>query len=331
MNKIGKKILVTGGCGYIGSHVARAFKQDNPTNEVTVIDQVERKHTLNGVDGWRIDDFASDSSLALMIDKEFDIIVHCAGTSLVGPSLLDPSTYWDNNVVKTKRMLDALKGLSKSPIIMFSSSASVYGEPERLPIPESHPKRPLSPYGNTKLTVEYMLDDYCKAYDMRAVIFRYFNAAGAMPDTFDLGQEKGATHIIAKVLEAQLAGSDFWINGINYNTPDRSCVRDYVHVWDIALAHVAAAKKYDLSEYSHNYYADRFNLGTGKGISNLQIVDYVRKNIGELSVTVDQRRAGDPSELIADPTKANEELDWYPKYSDLSTIINTAYRWYTRV
>ena len=324
-----KKILVTGGCGYIGSHVARAFKLADANNEVVIIDQVERPHTLVDIDQWRIDDFASEKSLNFIVNYEFDIIVHCAGTSLVGPSIKNPDVYWDNNVVKTKRLLDRLKDLINPPIIMFSSSASVYGEPEQLPIPESHSTHPLSPYGNTKLTIEYMLADYCRAYNMKSVVFRYFNAAGARSDTNDsLGQEPNATHIIARALESLVSSDKFTLYGSDYETPDGTCIRDYVHVWDIAQAHIRASEYCNRPENLNNYFSVIFNLGTGEGISNRQIIDYVQDTYGKINIISADRRSGDPERLIADPKKSNDQLNWIPKYSQLSTIIDSAYKWY---
>jgi UDP-glucose 4-epimerase len=332
VNITSKKILVTGGCGYIGSHIVRAFKQANPLNEVVVIDRVKRDHTLEYADGWFIDDFASSASLALIANKQFDVIVHCAGTSLVGPSVLDPADYWYNNVVKTVRMLDVLKELDNSTTIMFSSSASVYGEPQQLPIPETHKLGSINPYGNTKATVERLLRDYCIAYDMSSVCFRYFNAAGAAFDS-TLGQEPGATHIIARALEASINDSEFVLYGDDYDTPDGTCIRDYVHVEDIALAHVQAAD-FLLKTSSATYHSriNRvYNLGTGQGISNREILQYIKDQYGLLPVVTAPRRPGDPAELVADPAKAREELNWVAKHSDIATIIDSAHRWYTRV
>ena len=325
-----KTIVVTGGTGYIGSHVARAFKLDNPDNKVFVIDRVMREHTLKDIDGYFISDFASDESLATTIDLQPDIIVHCAGTSLVGPSMTNPSEYYDINIRKTISMLNIIKGMDKKPLIMFSSSASVYGNPKRLPIGELDPKDPISPYGNTKFMTELILRDYCAAYGINSICFRYFNAAGAEPFNYDLGQEPGATHIVARVLEASLAGRAFTINGDDYNTPDGTCIRDYVHVWDIAIAHVKGAKLIDtVTDENTTAVALVFNLGTNAGVSNKQIVDYVKGRYGLSFVNFGQRRPGDPDELIADASTARELLDWEPEYSNIETIIDSAYKWYS--
>jgi UDP-glucose 4-epimerase len=213
---------------------------------------------------------------------------------------------------------------------MFSSSASVYGEPDSLPIKEHAKKHPISPYGNTKAMTETILQDYWGAYALPSMCFRYFNAAGAMPDTADLGQEPNATHIVARVLEAAIAGRAFTINGEDFDTEDGTCIRDYVHVWDIAQAHVLGVE-YVLPLWLNgtpNVGASVFNLGTNKGVSNKEIVDYVNVKYGLPFVNYGPRRWGDPAELVADATEAQEKLNWVPKYSSINTIIDTAYNWY---
>ena len=321
-----RRIIVTGGCGYIGSHVARAFKQNG--DNVLVIDRVLRLHTLKDIDGYHIGDFADDSSLAAIYDYNPDVIVHCAGTSLVGPSMTDPGEYYDNNISKTIKMLNWVKGFTKKPLIMFSSSASVYGQPDQLPITEYARKNPISPYGNTKAMTEEILKDYWGAYALPSMCFRYFNAAGAMPGTADLGQEPEATHIVARVLEASIANRAFTINGGDFDTPDGTCIRDYVHVWDIAQAHVRGVEYLYKFGDIPNVGASVFNLGTNKGVSNKEIVDYVVGKYGLPFVNYGPTRLGDPAELVADAANAREKLGWEPKYSDINTIIDTAYAWY---
>ena len=323
-----RRIVVTGGCGYIGSHVARAFKQNG--DEVLIIDRVRREHTLKDIDGYFIADFADDSSLATIYDYQPDVIVHCAGTSLVGPSMSDPGEYYDNNISKTIRLLNFVKNFDKKPLILFSSSSSVYGQPDKLPITEYTRKNPISPYGNTKSMTEEILKDYWGAYALPSMCFRYFNAAGAMPGTADLGQEPEATHIVARVLEASLTNRAFTINGGDFLTPDGTCIRDYVHVWDIAQAHVRGVEYlYKFSDIP-NVGASVFNLGTNVGVSNKQIVDYVFDKYGLPFVNYGPTRWGDPAELVADATEAREKLRWAPEYSDIETIIDSAYAWYTR-
>lgn len=325
-----RKIIVTGGCGYIGSHVARAFKQNG--DQVVVVDRVKRDHTLKDIDGYYIGDFADPDSLATIFDFDPDVIVHCAGTSLVGPSMTDPGEYYDNNISKTIKLLNFVKDFDKKPLIMFSSSASVYGQPDRLPIPEHARKNPISPYGNTKSMTEEILKDYWGAYALPSMCFRYFNAAGAMPVSADLGQEPDATHIVARVLEASIAGRAFTINGGDFDTPDGTCIRDYVHVWDIAQAHVKGVE-YVLPSWLGgipNVGASVFNLGTNQGVSNKEIVDYVFETYSLPFVNYGPARPGDPAELVADATEAREKLGWRPDYSDINTIIDTAHAWYTR-
>jgi UDP-glucose-4-epimerase GalE len=324
---VNKKVLVTGGCGYIGSHVARAFKITD--HDVFVIDRVERPHTLKDINGYYIDDFASDASLATIYDIAPDVIVHCAGTSLVGPSMENPSEYWDNNITKFLKLMDMVKQLPNRPLILFSSSASVYGEPDCLPIPESHCISPISPYGNTKATCERILHDYYLAYAIPSVCFRFFNAAGAEPVNFDLGQEPAATHIVARVLETAIKDEVFKLNGMDYKTRDGTCVRDYIHVWDLARAHVLASRH--AGEPTGWVGASVINLGTGKGVSNMEIVQYVReKYFPQLQIEIAPARLGDPAELVAQCNKAKDWIRWEPEFSDINTIIDSAYKWYTR-
>jgi len=318
------KVVVTGGCGYIGSHVARAFRQQGA--DVYSIDRNLRSHTLKGIDNFRNDDYASPGALAYIQSIEPDYIVHCAGTSLVGPSMIDPGEYYNNNVAKTIQLLNAISELPIKPTVMFSSSASVYGEPDSVPIPESAELKPISPYGKTKLMVETILQDYARAYDIPSICFRYFNAAGAEPTRRDLGQEPDATHIVARVLEASMRNKAFALNGNDYPTPDGSCIRDYVHVWDIAQAHIKGAEYLETARPDPACHI--FNLGTNTGISNLEIVNYVKNKYGLAKFSVTERREGDPAQLIADATRARETLHWIPEYSYLETIVTSAYFWY---
>ena len=319
------KVLVTGGCGYIGSHVARAFKMNGDT--VFIIDRVSRRHTLNDIDDFFIGDFASIEGLAAIAQFVPDVIVHCAGTSLVGPSMTDPGEYYANNIAKTIMMLNFIKDQPTTPVVLFSSSASVYGTPETVPVNEDATIQPISPYGSTKAMTEQMLSDYYNAYGMSSMCFRYFNAAGAMPITHDLGQEPEATHIIARVLEASLVGKAFTVNGEDYDTPDGTCVRDYIHVWDIAIAHLNGVR-YMIEDNHKGAFV--FNLGTNIGTSNKQITDYVFGKYGLPFVNFGEARPGDPANLVADATLANETLGWTPIFSDLETIIDSAYQWYCR-
>lgn len=321
-----KTIVVTGGCGYIGSHIVRAFKQQYPDCKMVVVDRVRRGHTLVGVDWYIMADFADDRTLQDIVGLKPDVIVHCAGTSLVGPSIKNPAEYYDNNVLKTIKLLNALKDMEKSPVLMFSSSASVYGE-ANVPAFESDLVNPISPYGKTKSMTEQMLADYQSAYGLPSVCFRYFNAAGAMPGTADLGQEPGATHIIARVLEAKINGTKFTLNGNDFDTEDGTCIRDYIHVWDIAQAHI---KAYELAMTDETPQARVMNLGTNEGISNQQIIDYVTERYGVFDLEIGPARPGDPATLIANAQEAHDVLRWTPYYSNIESIIGSAYKWYTK-
>lgn len=321
-----RTVVVTGGCGYIGSHVARAFKQNNDT--VHIIDQVRRDHTIKDIDGYLIADFASDEALSMIVNLQPDVVVHCAGTSLVGPSMTDPAEYYTNNIVKTIALLNVIRHMPKRPVILFSSSASVYGVPDTWPTDEGSDIQPISPYGATKAMTERILDDYFNAYDIHSMCFRYFNAAGAEPFNSDLGQEPGATHIVARALEASITNRAFTINGEDYDTDDGTCVRDYVHVWDLARAHILGVN-YLLDDYPQPG-AYVLNLGTRGGISNKQIVDYVFNKYGLPFVNYGPRRSGDPDALVADATQAKNLLGWVPEYSNIETIIDSAYKWYTK-
>jgi UDP-glucose-4-epimerase GalE len=325
-----KNVVVTGGCGYIGSHVARAFKEAG--DHVVVIDNVKREHTLVNIDGYLIEDFASDAALSYIQMARPDIIVHCAGTSLVGPSMTNPAKYYNNNVVKTIRMMEVVKNMDTRPSIMFSSSASVYGHGGNIALGEHSRIAPISPYGSTKATCEMILNDYGRAYSINTICFRYFNAAGAH-SSGELGQEPDATHVIARVLEASINGRAFSINGSDYDTFDGTCVRDYVHVWDIAQAHLRAASYLDReTEASPDDFSinEVFNLGTNNGISTKEIVDYVVDKYGIPFVNYGPRRAGDPAILIADASDAARWLGWVPVNSGIAQIIDSAHKWYTR-
>lgn len=318
-------IIVTGGCGYIGSHVARAFRYADHSNRIIVIDRVQHSHTLKDMDGFLRADYASQQALELIELEQPDIIVHCAGTSLVEPSVYDPGEYYENNVAKTVTLLNHIKNFTKKPSILFSSSASVYGEPKEIPISESHPLNPISPYGRTKLIIETMLRDYSNAHDINSICFRYFNAAGAWTPEHDLGEELGGTHIIARALEASIGSKVFNVFGDDYDTPDGTCIRDYVHVLDLAQAHI---KVIGYLEDNPGFHV--FNLGTTQGISNKQIADYVGEKYGFKFLNYGNRRAGDPAMLIADATKAKKELEWDPEHSDIGNIIDSAYHWYLK-
>lgn len=224
-------------------------------------------------------------------------------------------------------MLDAVKNLKSKPTIIFSSSASVYGNPITTPIPESDRKLPISVYGRTKSVIEDILVDYGNAYGIKSVSLRYFNAAGADPFNYELGQEPLATHLVARVLESALGKGKFSLYGNDYNTPDGTCIRDYVHVWDLAVAHVSAL---DYAE-SRTDVSYAFNIGTNNGISNQEIINYAINQFGlSAEYQILPRRDGDPAILISDASLARKELHWSTKFSTIDTIMETAYKWYQK-
>ena len=318
------KIVVTGGCGYIGSHISRYLKQQDKNYKVYVIDKERRDHTLKDIDGFLLTDYVSRQSLLWLDELQPDVIVHCAGDISVRESVEDPAKYYDNNVAKTITFLNHVKDYKKKPLVLFSSSASVYGNPDHVPLVETDRIKPISPYGHTKDIIEQVLQNYNQAYGLPGVCFRYFNAAGAEPNTFDLGQAPGAGHIIARLLESKIRDEFFTLNGVDFATPDRTCIRDYIHVWDLADAHYRAI------QWNVNQQFGVFNLGTNSGISNQEIVDYITLKYGPLKLKVGDRRPGDPDRLIADASLAQNVLKWRPNYSTINQIVDSAYKWYTR-
>ena len=314
-----KTVAITGGGGYIGGQTAIYFKEQGW--EVTVIDRNPVPDRLAPyVDYFIHDDFESKQTLAQL--HYTDVIVHCAGSSLVGPSLKDPSQYFENNFVATKRMLDYIVGMKLHPRIVFSSSAAVYGNPMMTPIAEEDPKNPISPYGLSKLMVEQMLEVYGVAYNLDYVGLRYFNAAGADPKGRH-GQEKSATHIIARVMEAIKEQKQFTLNGTGLATEDGTCVRDYVHVHDIAKAHFYCTEP----RVGTGFY----NLSTGMGASNLEILRKCCAVSGSKPSTVVEGpgRPGDPDTLVASNKKFYETCQWQNEYH-VDDIVEHAWNWYNR-
>lgn len=316
-------VLVTGATGYIGSHVCKHLKTEG--YRVIGVDRVERDHVLPYMNFLINDDYYSESVINLLRDEPIHAVVHCAGTSLVGPSVDDPAEYYTNNVAKTAMFLDVLRRLSAPPVFVFSSSASVYGSPNVDVITEDTPWNPVSPYGQTKAMIELMLTDMCKAYNMAAMSLRYFNACGADVDAGALGQASGATHIIARLLESIRDRKQFILYGNDYDTPDGSCIRDYVHVDDLAEAHVCAIQYLLSFEHNQHYMV---NLGSGRGYSNVDVIAAVARHIGPVDLLEGERRAGDPDRLVASNDLAKSYLGWSPEHSDLETIITSAWRWY---
>jgi UDP-glucose-4-epimerase GalE len=314
------KVAVTGAAGYIGGQVALALKDAG--HEVTGIDRRHcPRHLTEVFDQFVLADIDSDQAKTKLIQFQPSAIVHCAGTSLVGPSIKHPSDYYHNNVVKTIHLLDLVHNALPKTRIIFSSSAAVYGEPIMTPCHEVDPCEPMSPYGESKRMVEQILESYHRAYGLDYVAFRYFNACGADPEGRH-GQEPGATHLIARFLEATRDDGQFRVYGDDYPTADGTCIRDYVHVADIAQAHVTAMDP--------AVPGGVYNLGTNQGYSNLQILHgAIGITKQDLAYTVGPRRSGDPATLTADPGKFMGVSEWKPEHG-LEDMIAHAWAWYNR-
>lgn len=323
LNQSIKRYVVTGGSGYIGSHIVRALRQHDPECKIWIIDRQLRPHTLASADLYTESCFSDPITLECIIDFQPTAVIHCAADHVVPDSVRDPDEFYLNNVVRTHTLLGVLRRMRRPPHVLFSSTAAVYGNNENLPIEETEPLDPINPYGNTKVAIENMLGDYNRAYGINSVCFRYFNAAGAEPYNHDLGQPRGASHIIARILESHLDHETFTLYGQDYDTPDGTCIRDYVHVWDIAQAHILALEYLDRHPGHHV-----FNLGTARGISNREIIDQVTEKYGSFDLKVAGRRSGDPARLVASNNLAKRVLGWQPKHSDLDTILYSAYQWY---
>ena len=313
-------VIITGVAGYIGGQVALQLKSAG--HVVVGIDRRPlQKHQTGVVDSFVQADFDSDTAYKKLLDVRPEAIVHCAGTSLVGPSIVNPAEYYINNVAKTLHLLEFISNAMPKTRLIFSSSAAVYGEPIMTPCHEVDPREPVSPYGESKLMVEMMLESYHRAYQLDYVAFRYFNACGADIQARH-GQEPGATHIIARVLESLRDNTPFTLYGTNYPTEDGTCVRDYVHVQDIADAHVSAL-------YS-NLKPGVYNLGTSKGTSNAEIIAAAERIAGrKLNVIAGEQRTGDPAVLTASADKFGMVYKDWQKYT-LDDMITHAWKWYVR-
>lgn len=318
-------VLVTGGAGYMGAHTVRALLEAG--YHVTVLDDLSRGHPeqIAGVP-LVIGDTADERALSdLFSSRDFDAVIHFASESLVGESVKNPDKYFRRNVTGGITLLSAMvkAGVRK---MVFSSSAAVYGDPESVPIPETAPLKPVSPYGEGKLFIEKALSWYDEAYGLRSMSLRYFNAAGADPSG-QIGEDhEPETHLIPLVMAAVITEKPVTIFGDDYPTPDGTCIRDYVHVSDLASAHVLALKALDSGKQTA-----ALNIGTGHGFSNMEIVRAVEEVTGrKVPYVVGGRRPGDPATLVAACDKARDVLGWAPQHSSLREIVETAWRWHDR-
>jgi UDP-arabinose 4-epimerase len=313
-------ILVTGGAGYIGSHTCKLLRQQG--FEPVTVDNLSTGHASSVRWGPLVEADIRDTGalVAVMRLHRPAAVIHFAASAYVGESVMDPARYYSNNVVGTASVLAACREAGVSRLV-FSSSCATYGIPDTLPISEDAPQRPISPYGRTKLIGEQMLDDHAAAYGLGFAALRYFNACGADPDG-ELGEwHDPETHIVPRaIMAASGLVSHLDLYGVDYPTPDGTCIRDYIHVADLARAHVLAAR------HLLNGGADlKLNLGSGSGASIRQLLAAVHAEIGRpVPVLVRPRRAGDPPALYADITRAAVELGFTPALSDLATIVRTA-------
>lgn len=320
-------ILIVGGAGYIGSHINKVLHEHG--EETLVLDNLSYGHKEFVKWGEFIEGDISDASLLEEIFEKYDVdaVMHFSAFTYVGESVENPEKYYINNLKNTLNLLITMKkhGVNK---FIFSSTCAVYGEPKSLPITEDHPLNPVNPYGNSKLMVEKILEDYSKAYDFKYVSLRYFNAAGADPD-MEIGEwHQPETHLIPLVLDAASGRTgSVSIFGTNYPTPDGTCIRDYVHVLDLAQAHYKA-----LNYLKNNNKSEIFNLGNGNGFSVQEIIHTCEEVTGlEINTLEDSPRPGDPPVLVGSSLKANKILGWNPEWSDINDIISTAWRWHQQL
>ena len=319
-------ILVTGGAGYVGAHVCKALAKRG--YRPIAYDNLVYGHEAAVKWGpLEIGDIADRARLdAVIAHYRPQALMHFAAFTYVGESVADPGKYYRNNVAGTLSLLEALRdhGIGK---MVFSSTAAVYGTPDMVPIAEAATKAPINPYGLSKWTSEQMIADFGAAHGLRSAVLRYFNAAGADPDG-ELGEcHDPESHLIPLAMQAVTGdGPPLTLFGDDYPTPDGTCIRDYIHVADLANAHVQALEQLD-----HRDGAEVFNLGTGHGVSVREVLDAVGRAAGKpVPHSIGPRRAGDPAELVSDPGKANRELGWKPAMSDLDTIVDTAWAWHNR-
>jgi len=316
-------ILVTGGAGYIGSHVVKELLRQGHTP--IILDNLQTGHRKAAKNALFIEGDLSDTKKLKETFQSYPIqaVMHFAAHSLVGESVQNPLKYFSNNVKNGLQLLEILEAFKITKFV-FSSSAAVYGEPKEIPISEQHPCAPTNPYGETKWIFEKVLQAFYDAGKLDFISLRYFNAAGADPEG-ELGEDHSQeTHLIPLVIKAGLDETSIPVYGKDYNTPDGTCIRDYIHVTDLANAHILALRQLEEGKISGIY-----NLGNGNGYSVQDVIETVKKVTGRKVTAVDSpRRPGDPARLVASSEKIKEELGWIPRYPDLETIVETAWQWH---
>jgi UDP-glucose 4-epimerase len=320
------KVLVTGGAGYIGSFMVKRLLDEG--HEVVVADSLERGHetALDPRATFMKGNLLESEFISQLFEEHnYDCVMHFAAYIAVGESMQHPGMYFRDNVFTTISLLDAMKAHNIKRFI-FSSTGTVYGMPKVNPIPETHEKNPENPYAESKYMVEKILHWYYIVHGIGFAVLRYFNASGAALDG-SLGEDhEPETHLIPNAVKAALTNTEFMLYGDDYNTKDGSCIRDYIHVLDLIEAHILTLKKLDeeIGEYT-------YNVGTGKGLTNKEVVEMVKKISGiSFPITIKERRSGDVVETVADPSKIKQELNFEPKFSDLETIIKTAWEWHKK-
>ncbi len=316
-------VLVTGGAGYIGSHAVKALRAQGAN--VVVYDNLSAGHQeatrhASAVVAGDIHDTALVRET--LRSHRIDAVMHFAAWLSVGDSVRDPAGYYHNNVVGALSILDAMVA-ERVRHFVFSSTAAVFGNPIETPITESHPRQPINAYGQTKLAIEHALPHYETAYGLRAVVLRYFNAAGADPDG-ELGEDHAPElHLIPRAVDAALGRDSFQVFGQDYDTPDGTCLRDFVHVTDLASAHLLA-----LAALRNGAPSAYYNLGNGRPTSVKDVMDSVARVVGKnVPYSVGPRRAGDPGILFASSERIRRDLGWRPQFEDIDVIVKTAWQW----